>query len=175
MIWGIDPSVTASGFVSLHAGGELERTGTFPVNRKLKGSHRLLGLHNDLYSAYHDTIQLGMAVDLAVLEDLPRNAMGAGLTGMAQGIVRAFLVDVQVPFVTVAPATLKKAVTGSGRADKKEMKLAAQKVLGEDADYLKNDNEVDAWGLAEVGLFYKGRSNRLQFTESLMDKIKLGT
>lgn len=175
MILGIDPSITASGLVGLRAGGELEVSATLPRNRKLKGSHRLLGLQEDLTDLYYTTHNLGLSVDLAVLEDLPRNAMGAGLTGMAQGIVRAFLVSKDIPFVTIAPATLKKAVTGSGKADKKEMKAAVERVNPGHAEWLRNDNEVDSWGLAQVGLHYMNRSNNLVFTENLKDKIKEGT
>lgn len=87
--------------------------------------------------------------DLAVIEDLPTHAHGAGITGMVQGAVRLALLDRGVPYVTVVAATLKKYATGSGGANKSDMRMALFQRAGIDE---RNDNKVDAWWLRHAGL-----------------------
>ncbi len=67
-----------------------------------------------------------------------------------------------LPVVGIAPATIKKAVTGSGRADKQEM-IAAIKELGYSP---KDDNVADAigcgiafWQNLEKGIYNADRNN----------------
>ena len=59
----------------------------------------------------------------------------------------------QVPFIDVAPPTLKKFVTGSGAAKKDQMRLAVYKKWDYEHD---SDNVVDAYALARLGLAYGG-------------------
>ena len=86
---------------------------------------------------------------LAVVEDLPTHAHGAGLTGMAQGVVRLALVRYEVPYLTVPAATLKKYATGRGNATKADMRMAWFQRTGTDE---RNDNLVDALWLRQIGL-----------------------
>ncbi|MEU7431061.1 hypothetical protein AB0B07_09415 [Streptomyces sioyaensis] len=67
---------------------------------------------------------------LAVLEDLPVGAKSAGLTGMAQGVVRAELADAGVPRALISPATLKCFACDYGKADKRRMADAAYLAAG---------------------------------------------
>lgn len=175
MILGIDPSLTATGFVALSDSGALTYHGTMPLDRKIKGNGRLHELATDLDDALALLQAIGHAKpSLAVLEDLPMTAHSAGKTGMAQGVVRAFLSGQQIPMLTVAPATLKKAATGSGRADKKEMLAAAQKANLDEVAPLRDDNQIDGWWLAQIGRFYQGKSHHLHtFGDQLMSKIKV--
>ncbi|MFE3202145.1 Holliday junction endonuclease [Embleya sp. NPDC059237] len=87
--------------------------------------------------------------DLTVVEDLPRNARGAGATGMAQGAARVALVRLRAPYALVPPAALKKYATGNGNADKADMRMALYQRTGID---LRDNNEVDAWWLRHMGL-----------------------
>lgn len=133
-IIGIDPSLAATGIAGFS--GELAT-----IIDKV-GDGRL----NTLYfavMAYADT------ADLAVLEDLPVNAMSAGATGMAQGVVRLALIHSGVPYVLVSPATLKKFATGRGNATKGDMRMALYQRFDLD---LRDDNQVDARWLQEAGL-----------------------
>lgn len=88
-------------------------------------------------------------VDLAVIEDLPTHAHGAGITGMVHGIARLALLQHQVPYVLVPPATLKKYATARGNANKADMRMELYKRVGLD---LTDDNQVDAWWLRAMGL-----------------------
>lgn len=91
----------------------------------------------------------GHLAQLAVIEDLPTHAHGAGITGMVHGAVRAELIRLGVPYVLVTPASLKKWATGKGNADKVQMGVAALKRFGRE---FPNDNECDAFLLHAMTL-----------------------
>lgn len=136
---GIDPSLAATGIA--YPNGS-----TSSVGGGADQPRRLLHLY--------DAIRVGSTnADLAVVEDLPANAMGAGRTGMAQGVVRLALLVGEVPFVLVPPATLKKFATGSGTASKSDLRLQLWRRAELD---LRDDNETDAWWLREIGLHLAG-------------------
>ena len=81
---------------------------------------------------------------LVLIEMLPPNMKGAGITGMVQGVIRAMLLDLGIPYGDLGPSSLKKFATGRGGASKTEMALAALKRGGVE---LPNDNQCDAWWL----------------------------
>lgn len=91
--------------------------------------------------------------DFAVIEDLPRNAMGAGVTGMVQGAVRPVLLDLGIPYVKVVPSTLKLYATGHGRADKKDMVKA---MVSEAKRRPDTHNAADAFWLWQLGMDHVG-------------------
>lgn len=141
-VLGCDPSLTATGW----ALGDL--LGTAPNANAPTTDARLRAIHDQItLLAYPDPITL------AVLEDLPTHGMGAGKTGMAQGVVRLALMEAGVPYVTVPPATLKKFACGKGNATKADMRLELFKRTGED---IRDDNQVDARWLMEMGLHWLG-------------------
>ena len=89
--------------------------------------------------------------DVVIIEDMAfaahdRNHERAGLAWM----IRHMLWQLKIPYILVAPTTLKKFVTGSGKGDKSKMQLEVYKHWHIDC---KNDNEADA-----VGLLYMARA-----------------
>lgn len=140
---GIDPSLTGTGVAN--------ETETFTISTDAKTVNRLQVIHRRISQAL-------FLVDLAVIEDLPTHAHGAGLTGMAQGVIRLALMDNLVPFTTVPAATLKKFATGRGNATKADMRLELFKRTGVD---LRDDNQVDAWWLRQVGLHLTDHPDRI--------------
>jgi hypothetical protein len=112
------------------------------------GDRRLVAIVDRLYRAH-----LGFQFDLAVLEDLPVSGRMAGVTGMVQGAVRLALLRLDIPYALVAAATLKAYATGSGRADKHAMRIAAFKRGGLE---FMDDNQCDAWWLRNAGLDWLG-------------------
>ena len=82
--------------------------------------------------------------DLVLIELLPPNMKGAGITGMVQGVTRLELIEQGIRYGDVGPSSLKKYATGKGNASKTETALAALKRGGIE---FSDDNECDAWWL----------------------------
>lgn len=93
---------------------------------------------------------------LAVVEDLPRHAKGAGIVAKVHGFTVCELLDAGVPYAYVVPATLKKYATDNGNADKRRMADAAYLAAG--AEFPGDLNArgeggdmCDAWWLRAAG------------------------
>lgn len=136
-IIGIDPSITATGICDVN--GNLTVAGGMAH----MGDKRLPLIAD----AVQEVAQAGRA-ELAVIEFLPQHMMAAGVTGMVQGVIRARLMTIGVPYVLVTPSTLKKFATGKGNADKPDMRMAMFKRSGQD---VRSDDMVDAWWLWVAG------------------------
>lgn len=94
--------------------------------------------------------------DLVVIEDLPTHGKAAGLTGMVHGAVRSLLVEREIPYALIAPATLKAFATGKGGGDKTPMAIAALKRAGREFENDKGGDQCDAWWLRQAGLHHLG-------------------
>ena len=70
--------------------------------------------------------------------------------GELGGIVRLVLYQNGIPFVVVAPKSVKKFTTDNGNAGKDEMVISAVKKWGFEG---KTNNEADAWMLHLMGRF----------------------
>ncbi len=137
---GLDLSLTSTG-VALPDGT------TYRIRTRQKdGDRRLLHIRDDIREdlAEHRP-------HLAVVEDLPRHAKGAGVTAMVHGVVRAELVEAGVPYATVVPATLKSYACDHGRADKARMAAAAYLAAGVEFLDDKGGDQCDAWWLRAAG------------------------
>lgn len=158
---GLDLSLTASGVVVTEPTGPLTAW-TLPHGKpKHKGHDRLVALNEQL-----DGILGVRRPALAIVEDLPIGARGAGLTGMSHGVARRLLRCHSIPFTLIVPSTLKKCATGDGRADKALMRMAVPLMEGAS---LSNADEVDAYWLAQVGRYYMGWDHHLVHTANLKE------
>lgn len=90
------------------------------------------------------------ACDVAVIEDLPRNARGAGSTGPVHGAVALWLFQHEIPIARPAAATIKKYATGKGNSAKDAMGIAAMARAG--LDFSGRPDECDAWWLRAAAL-----------------------
>ncbi len=80
-----------------------------------------------------------------------RNKMAA--LGELGGMVRWAIHESAIPVIEVSPSSLKKFVTGGGKAEKSAMMMHVLKQWGVET---KTDNEADAVGLAMIGATYLG-------------------
>jgi Holliday junction resolvasome RuvABC endonuclease subunit len=141
-IVGLDLSLTATGIA--HTDGQTETV----QSRTAAGDMRLLLIRGAVIDAVQD------GCDLAVIEDLPTHAHGAGITGMVHGAVRSLLLLQGTPYALVPPATLKKYAVGKGNAAKPDMRMALYQRASLD---MRDDNQVDAWWLRAAGLDHYGQ------------------
>lgn len=142
---GIDPSLTATGLA-------WDDTATSTTGGS--GDQRLWVIYRSVLSLATGTDPLCTGKpDLAVVEDLPTHAQGAGKTGMAQGVVRLALQHADLPYVLVTPATLKTFATGKGNATKPDLRLALFRRTSID---LRDPDQVDAWWLRALGMHALG-------------------
>ena len=160
---GIDPSLTGTGLAVVgvdDSNQELFYSVHTVKTAGLSETERLERIYNAL-GAYMPPVRG------TCMEDLPRNAMSAGQTGQAQGVLRLAVRSLphsNNDFHTVAPSTLKKFATGNGRADKGAMMEAVEAVNMP----VDDDNQADALSLALLA-----RSLRETPSRSSEVKVKL--
>lgn len=136
-VLGLDLSINATG--AAYPNGD---TITFPS--RATGDRRLFDIRQAVLLALG-----GFDVEFTVIEDLPTHAKAAGITGMVHGVVRLSLLDQDIPYVLVPPATVKKYAVGKGNATKADMRMALYTRTGVDQ---RDDNQVDAAWLRFLGL-----------------------
>ncbi|MGW4250462.1 crossover junction endodeoxyribonuclease RuvC [Streptomyces californicus] len=137
---GLDLSLTSTG-VCLPDGS------TFRIRTRSKdGDRRLLVIRAAVRAALADH-----RPDVAVVEDLPKHAMAAGITAHVHGVVKCELLDAGVPYGLVVPATLKSYAADHGRADKAQMAAAAYLADGRKFTDDDGGDQCDAWWLRAAG------------------------
>ena len=149
---GIDPGIVATGFGILEArldGVAVVDAGVISTSPGQSLEARL----NAIYGAVYRIIQ-GHAPGLLMVEDLyteykfPRTAV---LMGHARGVVYLAARQLGVSVLALAPAEVKRAVTGNGSAGKAQMQRAVQRLLGLDRPP-RPSHVADALGLAMTGM-----------------------
>lgn len=99
--------------------------------------------------------ELAKGSDLVLIENFAfARPQQAHQLGMLHGVIRTFLFEHEMPLLLVAPAQLKKFVTGKGKADKGLMIKAVFQRFDVDVE---DDNAADAAGLLFIGLALAGR------------------
>jgi crossover junction endodeoxyribonuclease RuvC len=149
---GVDPGLVATGFGVLEMGaggvgvrdaGVISTTTGQPLEVRL----------NALYRAVHRIID-AESPGLLVVEDLyteykfPRTAI---LMGHARGVIYLAARQLGVGVLALAPAEVKRAMTGNGAAGKAQVQRAVQTVLGL-RDLPRPSHVADALGLAATGM-----------------------
>jgi Holliday junction resolvasome RuvABC endonuclease subunit len=151
---GLDLSLTGTGVIILENGKIIKRilikskpVGDLPID-ELK---RIQKIVSDIENTFQDKNGTGPYINVAVIEGLAfmvRNATALVQLSALNYMTRALLKDHGIPFVIVAPTSLKKFVTGSGASKKDVMLMETFKRYNVS---ILNDNECDAFGLAKIG------------------------
>jgi crossover junction endodeoxyribonuclease RuvC len=164
---GIDPSLTGTGLVVLDE--KCSIICQTVISSKLKGIPRLIDIEESLseelckffgdiketfYENYSFGSRLGQAFSL----------------GELGGVLKKFLVDNDVEYTVIAPASLKKFVTGKGNIKKEQMLLQIYKRYNQEFD---NNNLGDAYGLAMFAYKYhnKDKIKLTQFEKEVIERI----
>jgi crossover junction endodeoxyribonuclease RuvC len=149
---GVDPGLVATGFAVLEAGpggvavrdaGVISTAAGQPLEARLNALHR----------AVHRIIET-QSPGLLVVEDLyteykfPRTAV---LMGHARGVIYLAARQLGVSVLALAPAEVKRAMTGNGAAGKAQVQRAVQTVLGL-KELPRPSHVADALGLAATGM-----------------------
>lgn len=150
IVLGLDPGTRRYGWGIVTAdGGELSsRSGVVEQPTALPKHKRLYGM----WLALERIVQYG-PVDAVVIERGfagPRSSNVAVMAiGEARGLGYLLAGALSATVVEIAPATMKKTVTGSGSATKDLVIDAVNQTLGLVAPYtIHDENEADAVGLA---------------------------
>jgi len=146
---GIDLSLTGTGVVILEDGLLINKklikskpSGDLPINELLRIKGIIEGIEISI---------MGHDIDIAVIENLAFGVKKTTALTQLAGLsyfTRDMLYKKSIPFVMVAPGSLKKFITGNGAAKKDEMLLATYKLYG---ITLLDDNICDGYGLARLG------------------------
>ncbi len=155
-ILGIDPGLTSTGYGIIDVvdrrfiaveGGVARTKSTEPMETRL---FRIYTVIRDVIAEYKP--------EVAAVEDLhSRFAKTALLLGHARGVAVMAAGEADIPVFNYQPTRAKNLVTGSGRADKEQVKQAIAAHLGT-PDAAKNEHVADAFSIAIAHAIMAGSS-----------------
>ena len=145
-ILGIDPGLTSTGYGLIEVVDRDFKAIEGGVVRT-KSSELLENRLFSIYKVIRDVIR-EFKPDAVAVEDLhARFAKTALLLGHARGVAVMAAGEAGIPVFHYQPTRAKNLVTGSGRADKEQMKQAVAAHLGT-PDAAKNEHVADAFSIA---------------------------
>ncbi|HEX6977491.1 MAG TPA: crossover junction endodeoxyribonuclease RuvC [Patescibacteria group bacterium] len=159
LILGIDPGTATTGYGFIQDEGpndfKVVEWGLIETDKETEPSMRL----HEIYSQMNDLI-LKFKPDVLIMEKVffATNAKTVIRVGQAQGVILLCAAKAQVKVFEYAPGTIKKIISGSGRANKKEMQKAVRKILGPKVRSEKHkkthfDNAADALAIAVTHIY----------------------
>lgn len=137
LILGIDPGTATTGFglIEKHEGKDFEilEWGLIETDKETKPNIRLHEIHEQMISILEK-----FKPDVLVMEKvfMFNNAKTVIRVSQAQGVILLASANsgFSLEVFEYAPQTIKKLITGSGRAKKKEMDIAVRAILGSKLD-----------------------------------------
>jgi len=148
----IDPSLTGFAMTARYSDGTVfEKELTSKPQKTLAGRVRRI---RTLAHAAEDFLKLH-APELCLMEGYAYGAKGRSVISLGElgGVVRDHVVGIADHTVEVAPATLKRFVTGRGNSPKMDV---VQKLVRKFDREFKTDNLADSFGLAQLGAVVVG-------------------
>ncbi len=128
IILGIDPGTAKIGFGVINKTRELKliEYGCIQTPKNLKDSQRLIKLHEQLQK-----IIKKHKPDMVAVEDLFffKNLKTAISVSQARGVILLTAAKLKVPISEYTPLQIKQAVTGYGRAEKKQVQKMVKMIL----------------------------------------------
>lgn len=155
---GLDLSLTHTGYAILSQDGVVLASGVIKSkpcgSTHLAETKRIVNIVEEAVQKIDDFKEEGEGI-LVSIEGLAFMAKGTSLVQLAglNYLTRILCAQFDWPFIIVAPSTLKKFATGSGKGDKDMMMMAVYKNYGFESI---DNNECDAYALAVTGLAVLG-------------------
>ena len=146
MVIGIDPGTVRTGFgVIRKDGSKLVRvaSGVIRTCDKDPMEQRLLSIHEGL-----DQLLTLYGPDLSAVEDVffAKNARSSLKLGQVRGVILLTLTRREIPVESYAPAFVKRAVVGGGRASKSQVGQVVKAILS--MKEIPTEDEGDALAVA---------------------------
>jgi Holliday junction resolvasome RuvABC endonuclease subunit len=174
IVLGIDPSLTCTALVALDASGAIlpQPRGRHFIETRPKDFPSQIARLDAMRCALRDHVEM-VRPSLAIVENY---AFGAKIArealGEWGGLLRVTLYRCGVPYGVAPPASLKAFVTGSGAAEKS---LVLREVFRRWGYEARDDNDADAYGLAQLGVAFLRANGGEKLTErerKAVDKIE---
>lgn len=131
LILGLDPGTATTGFglLKVHTTLDFEvyDFGLIETHKDTAPAVRLVQIHDQI-----NTLIEKYRPDVMVIEKVffATNAKTAIRVGQAQGVMLFCAANRNLECMEYAPGTIKKLISGSGRANKKDMQAALRKIFG---------------------------------------------
>ena len=170
LILGIDPGTAITGYGLVRLNGKGNEVVTWGLIETAKEGLK----ENRLDFIYEETSKLILKhkPDIFVIERIffSTNAKTVIAVGQAQGVLLLAASKAGVEVAEYAPGTIKKMITGSGRANKKEVQKHIRKILGnrvrsEMHKKTHFDNAADALAIALTHAFKITENNQTQIVK----------
>ena len=153
LILGIDPGTATTGYGLVKVNSKKYKAidwGLIETEKIGDPSKRLESIFKQLHKVLKDYKPDIMAIEKIFFA---ANAKTAIRVGQAQGVMLYAAAKTKTDVVEYAPATIKKVISGNGRADKKEVQKYVRKYLGAKVRSEKRkkthfDNAADALAVA---------------------------
>ena len=148
IILGIDPGLAITGFGILESSGRDSQKvlgyGVIRTEAHTPLSDRIVQIRDELRSILHE-----FKPDIVAVEKLyfGKNAKTAMIVGQARGVVLLTIADEKLPLCEYTPMQIKLALTGYGKADKRQMQHLVQQLLNL-KEMPKPDDAADALAVA---------------------------
>jgi crossover junction endodeoxyribonuclease RuvC len=171
-VLGIDPGLTRCGIAVVDSHGqqnlEMVAVGVIRTGTELGLETRLLQLESEITDWISTHRPDVIAVERVFSQLNVRTAMA---TGQAAGVALLIAARSGIPVVMHTPSEVKAAVTGSGRADKKQVALMVTKLL-KLSETPKPADSTDALALA-ICHHWRGSANNKLATAVSATKAKI--
>lgn len=175
---GIDPSLTGTAVCALNCtDNSILHVSTLNVPKGKVGLARLDWLLKELHRTLTKLQQAQPAGVLleVFIEGYAFMAKGCAIFSLGElgGLYRMLLAKRWGGYYEVPPTVLKKFVSGKGNAKKEIMLEQTFRRYGIGSDVLRDNNQVDAYGLARVGTAFmqKNMSDLTKFEQEAIEKL----
>lgn len=148
---GLDPSLTSTGFCYEDKEGRMHSGRIRP--KSLRGVPRLIYIRNCVDQIIKNGILKHNRFTMVAYEGYSMGSQQTRSYSMGElgGVLQVHILEARIRLLLVPPSSLKKFVTGSGRADKS---LMVDKIAEIWQYNIQQHDEADAFGLLQFGKAY---------------------